>query len=84
MNWRDYIITDPNICHGRPCVKGTRIPVSIALGSLAAGLSLDEVLRSHPSLNREAVQAAVLYAAELARQVKAKGAGSQHYGMSAC
>jgi len=65
-------------------VKGTRIPVSIVLDNLAAGLSLDEVLRSYPSLNREAVQAAVLYAAELARQVKAKGAGSQHYGMSAC
>ena len=65
-------------------MKGTRIPVSIVLDNLAAGLSLDEVLRSYPSLNREAVQAAVLYAAELARQVKAKGAGSQHYGMSAC
>ena len=65
-------------------MKGTRIPVSIVLDNLAAGLSLDEVLRSYPSLNREAVQAAVLYAAELARQVKAKGAGSQHYSMSAC
>jgi len=84
MNWRDYIVTDPNICHGRPCVKGTRIPVSIVLDNLADGLSLDEVVRSYPSLNREAVQAVVLYAAELARQVENNEASSQHYGMSAC
>ncbi|MBO9344728.1 MAG: DUF433 domain-containing protein [Chloroflexi bacterium] len=51
--------------------------VSIGLDNLAAGLSFDEALRSDPSLSREAVQAAVLYAAELARQVKPKRAGSQ-------
>ncbi len=51
-------------------MKGTRIPVSIVLDNLAAGLSLDEVLHSYPSLNREAVQAVVLYAAELTRRVR--------------
>ena len=65
-------------------MKGTRIPVSIVLDNLAAGLSLDEVLRSYPSLNREAVQAVVLYAAELTRRVQTKGSSSQHHGMGAC
>jgi uncharacterized protein (DUF433 family) len=68
MNWQDYIVVDPGICHGKACVKGTRIPVSVILDNLAAGLSLDEILRSYPSLSREAVQAAILYAAELARE----------------
>jgi len=68
MNWQDYIVVDPTICHGKACVKGTRIMVSVILDNLAAGLSLDEVLHSYPSLNREAVQAAITYAAELARE----------------
>jgi uncharacterized protein (DUF433 family) len=68
MNWQDYIVVDPGICHGKACVKGTRIPVSVILDNLAAGLSLDEILRSYPSLSLEAVQAAILYAAELARE----------------
>ena len=68
MNWRDYIVVDPTMCHGKACVKGTRIMVSVILDNLAAGLSIDEVLRSYPSLSREAVQAAITYAAELARE----------------
>ncbi len=44
MNWQDYIVVDLNICHGRACVKGTRIPVSVILDNLAAGLSAEEVL----------------------------------------
>jgi uncharacterized protein (DUF433 family) len=68
MNWRDYITVDPDVCHGKACISGTRIMVSVVLDNLAAGLDLDEVLRSYPSLNREAVQAAIVYAAELARE----------------
>lgn len=68
MNWQDYIVVDPAICHGKACIKGTRIMVSVILDNLAAGLSVDEVLRSYPSLSREAVQAAIIYAAELARE----------------
>lgn len=68
QNWRDFIIADPEICHGRPCIKGTRIMVSVVLDNLAAGVTLDELLRSYPSLSREAVQAAVAYAADLARE----------------
>ena len=68
MNWQDYIVVDPNVCHGKACIKGTRIMVSVILDNLAAGLSPDEVVDSYPSLNREAVQAAMTYAAELARE----------------
>lgn len=68
MNWQDYISVDPLICHGRACIKGTRIMVSVILDNLAAGLSPVEILRSYPSLSREAIQAAIAYAAELARE----------------
>ncbi len=68
MNWQDYITVDPSVCHGRACIKGTRIMVSVILDNLAAGLALDEIMHSYPSLSREAVQAAVAYAAELARE----------------
>jgi len=68
MNWQDYITVDPSVCHGKACVKGTRIMVSVVLDNLAAGLTPDEIVRSYPSLSREAVQAAMSYAAELARE----------------
>ena len=68
MNWQDHIVVDPNVCHGKACIKGTRIMVSVILDNLAAGLSPGEVVDSYPSLNREAVQAAMTYAAELARE----------------
>lgn len=68
MDWRDYIAVDPEVCHGRACIKGTRIMVSVILDNLAAGLAPDEIVRSYPSLSHEAVQAAMTYAAELARE----------------
>jgi uncharacterized protein (DUF433 family) len=68
MNWRDRITTDPGICHGRVCIKGTRVMVSVVLDNLAAGRSLEQILSSYPSLVREDVQAAISYAAELARE----------------
>jgi uncharacterized protein (DUF433 family) len=68
MNWRDHITVDPNVCHGKACIKGTRLMVSVILDNLAADLTLDEIGQSYPSLSREAVQAAIAYAAELARE----------------
>ena len=68
VEWRDYITVDPRICHGKACVTGTRIMVSIILDNLAAGLTPAEIAASYPSLSREAVQAAITYAAELARE----------------
>lgn len=68
MNWQEYITVDPSVCHGRACIKGTRIMVSVVLDNLAAGLTADEIVHSYPSLNRESVQAAIAYAAELAKE----------------
>ena len=68
MKWQDYITVDPLVCHGKACIKGTRIMVSVVLDNLAAGLDSDELLKSYPSLTKEGVQAAISYAAELARE----------------
>lgn len=68
MDWRQYITTDPAIQHGKACIHGTRIPVAVVLDNLAAGLKTDEILASYPSLTAQAIQAAIAYAAELARE----------------
>lgn len=68
MNWQDYVTVDPTVCHGKVCITGTRIMVSVVLDNLAAGLTAEDILHSYPSLSREAIQAAIAYAAELARE----------------
>lgn len=68
MNWQEYITVDPLVCHGKACIKGTRIMVSVVLDNLAAGLMVDEILSDYPGLTREAIRATVAYAAELARE----------------
>ncbi len=68
MNWREHIIVDPGVCHGQACFTGTRVLVSVVLDNLAAGIPVEEILTSYPSLTRESVQAAIAYAAELARE----------------
>ncbi|MCC7407073.1 MAG: DUF433 domain-containing protein [Phycisphaeraceae bacterium] len=67
MNWQDHITVDPKICHGRACIKGTRIMASVILDNLAANATRDDILTSYPSLSHDDVQAAIAYAAELAR-----------------
>ena len=44
MKWSDYITVDPQVCHGKACIKGTRIMVSVVLDNLADGLSADEII----------------------------------------
>jgi uncharacterized protein (DUF433 family) len=68
MDWRTHISTDPAVCHGKACIKGTRIMVSVVLDNLAAGQPPDEILRLYPTLRREDVAAVMAYAAELARE----------------
>lgn len=65
MNER--LIIDPTICHGQPCIKGTRIMVSNVLNLLAHGASIEEVLQGYPQLSREDVFAALEYAEALVR-----------------
>ena len=68
MNWQDRISVDPAICHGRACITGTRVMVSVILDNLAAQVPPDEILHSYPSLQAEDIQAAIACAADLARE----------------
>lgn len=68
MDWRTRISTDPAVCHGKACIKGTRIMVSVVLDNLAAGQSAEEIVKLYPTLHREDVTAAMAYAAELASE----------------
>ena len=63
-NWRDRITVDPQICYGEPCIKGTRIMVAVILENLAAGVAVEEFLKSYPTLCRDDVFAVLNYARE--------------------
>lgn len=62
------ISVDPRVCFGKPCIRGTRIWVSLIVDNLAAGVSEDEILQAYPSLERADIRAALAYAAELTRE----------------
>ena len=57
-----------NICHGKPCIKGTRIMVSVVLDNLAEGATKASILREYPTLRPEDIKAAIAYAAKLVRE----------------
>lgn len=59
---RDLVVSDPEILSGAPVIKGTRVPVYDVAGSVAAGIPMDRILSSYPSINREQVQLAALFA----------------------
>ncbi|MDE0398532.1 MAG: DUF433 domain-containing protein [Candidatus Poribacteria bacterium] len=66
IHWRDHIVSTPDILRGKPCIKGTRIPVSLLLGYLAAGYTTDEIIVEFPDLKAMQIQACLDYARELA------------------
>ncbi|MCK4392696.1 DUF433 domain-containing protein [Candidatus Bipolaricaulota bacterium] len=68
MEWKERISIDPNVCHGKPCIKGIRIMVWIIVGCLANGDTIEDVLEAYPSLSREDALAALAYAAEMTRE----------------
>lgn len=68
IDWREYITVDPELHHGEPCIKGTRIPVTTIVGSLADGMAPTEILDVYPQLSAVDIQAALAYAAEVMRQ----------------
>jgi uncharacterized protein (DUF433 family) len=69
--WRKRVSVDPKVCHGKPCIKGTRIMISIILDYLRAGESREEILRQYPTLALEDIDAALGYAAWLAHEEEA-------------
>jgi len=67
-NWQEHITINSNICHGKPCITGTRIMVSVILDNLAEGLTPDEIVADYPPLTLTNIRAAIAYAAALARE----------------
>jgi uncharacterized protein (DUF433 family) len=64
----DRVTVDPAVAGGRPCIRGTRIYISIVLDALAEGLTPEEIIDHYPSLTKEDIRAAVAYGSELARE----------------
>lgn len=70
QDWRDRIVIDPAIHHGDPCIRGTRVPVSVLVASLAEGDSIEQLLQSFPQLTHEDIQAAVRWSAKKPTRAK--------------
>jgi uncharacterized protein (DUF433 family) len=68
LEWQERISVNPQVCHGKACIRGTRVMISVILDNLAAGVPHEELLQSYPSLHEPDIQAALAYAAELARE----------------
>ncbi len=67
MDWRERISIDPKICHGKACIKGTRVMVSVILDNLAEGESYESIMSGY-HVKQEDIQAAIAYAAYLAEE----------------
>lgn len=68
MSLLKRITVDPEVCHGKACIAGTRIPVSVILDNLAAGYKYEDILKSYPSLTQADIEASLAYAALLAKE----------------
>ena len=66
MNWRERITSEPGILRGKPCIKGTRIPVALVLGYVANGSSAEDIAREFPDVSTADVAACLHYARDLA------------------
>lgn len=68
VRWQERVVIRPDLHHGEPCIKGTRISVAMIVGSLADGMEQREILDAYPQLSVEDIQAALDYAAEVIHQ----------------
>ncbi|MBN8764071.1 MAG: DUF433 domain-containing protein, partial [Thiobacillus sp.] len=68
MEWRDRIVSDPEILVGKPVIKGTRISVELIIGWLANGWTFEQLLESYPHITREDILAALAFAAEMMQE----------------
>ncbi len=68
VTWQERITVDAKVCHGRPCIRGTRIMVSIILDYLKGGQTAEEIRRQYPALTDDDIRAALGYAAWLAHE----------------
>ncbi len=63
--WQERIVVEPDLHHGDPCIKGTRIPVAMIMGSLADGMTAEQIKEAYPQLSLDDIRAALAYAAEV-------------------
>lgn len=68
LDWQERITINPAVCHGKACIRGTRVMVSVILDNLAAGVPTQEIIDSYPSIEEADIQAVLAYASELARE----------------
>jgi uncharacterized protein (DUF433 family) len=68
MDWREHVTVNPQVCHGKACIAGTRVMISVILDNLADEVPPEEILVSYPSLTRNDIRAAIAYAADLTRE----------------
>lgn len=68
VRWQERIVVAPDLHHGDPCIKGTRIPVAMIVGSLADGMTWKEIKEAYPQLTDEDIRAALAYAADVIHQ----------------
>ena len=66
VHWRGRISIDPRIHHGKPCIKGTRVPVSVIVGTVAEGHAWERIIESWPQLDLDDIRAALKFAARAA------------------
>jgi uncharacterized protein (DUF433 family) len=66
--WKERVSVNSGICHGKACIRGTRIMVSVIVDNIAEGVPRGEILASYPAIESEDIDAALAYAAELARE----------------
>jgi len=64
----EKISVDPNICFGKPCIRGHRIWVSLLLDLLADGMTVEEIMAEYPQLTKDDIRAAIAYGAEMSRE----------------
>jgi uncharacterized protein (DUF433 family) len=66
--WRERISVNAAVCHGKACIRGTRVLVSALVDNVAAGIPREEIFRDYPTITEQDIEAALAYAAELARE----------------
>jgi len=70
IDWKEYITTDPEIMYGKPVIKGTRIPVDLVLEKLAYGETAEDLLKAYPNIDRNAINACLLFASDSIKNEK--------------
>ncbi len=68
VKWQERVVIEPDLHHGDPCIKGTRVPVAMIVGSLADGMTAEDIREAFPQLTGEDIRAALAYAADVLHQ----------------